>query len=260
MKPSPGERKRLMERVRKLLALSESPNENEAAFAAAKAKELLERYNLSISDLEVDDIVEKGYDTGRVRMATWLLNLAASVARGFDCDIYYTRGGGKRVGTDASATSRITFVGTDMDTEVAEYVFEYLRVTVERMTAEKVRNIEPPLLTGWFGNIASYRLKMRNSYMMGLVSALDRKIREFAEPAAGGCCPTHSASSPDEMQLVAVKERAIGEYMKRLKLRKGRRSSTSLLADGFNDGVNDGRGVSIKKGLRAKKNSAPLLT
>ena len=45
----------VLSKVRKLFELSNSPNENEAALAAAKARELLARYNLSIADLPTND-------------------------------------------------------------------------------------------------------------------------------------------------------------------------------------------------------------
>ena len=46
----------VVSKVRKLFELSNSANENEAALAAAKAREFLSRYNLSMADLPTDDM------------------------------------------------------------------------------------------------------------------------------------------------------------------------------------------------------------
>ena len=66
-------REQVVSKVRKLFELSNSSNENEAALAAAKARELLSRYNLSMADLPTDDIKtavsvrEASVGVGRVR-------------------------------------------------------------------------------------------------------------------------------------------------------------------------------------------------
>ena len=44
----------LLEKISKLLALTSSPNEHEAALAAEKAAELLAKHNLSVADLGQD--------------------------------------------------------------------------------------------------------------------------------------------------------------------------------------------------------------
>jgi hypothetical protein len=61
------ERERVYDKVRKLLALSKSPNEHEAALAAERAREILDRYQISLAEVdekEFTEIVEKGADSG----------------------------------------------------------------------------------------------------------------------------------------------------------------------------------------------------
>ena len=45
----------IVDKVRKLLRLAESPNANEAALAAAKAQELIDAHNLSAALLAYDE-------------------------------------------------------------------------------------------------------------------------------------------------------------------------------------------------------------
>jgi hypothetical protein len=48
----------VIDKINKLLALANSPNEHEAALAAQKASVLLTQYNLSLADLGKDDLTE----------------------------------------------------------------------------------------------------------------------------------------------------------------------------------------------------------
>jgi len=247
MNHSKTEHKNLLEKIRKLLALSESSNENEALLAAAKAKEMLERYNLSLADIESCEILEKNYDTGSSRMPGWLLQLSASVARGFNCEIYYKR----TVCGKSKLTASICFVGTDIDTEIAEYVFEYLRKTVESVTAKKMKELKMPKFAKLLRiNKASYLRRMRNSYRIGLVAALDEKIRRFAESGKGR--ETAKAGCAGSNAMTVSREGALQRYMNSLELSRGRRGKTSVLPDGYHDGLKDGKDISINKGLRSK--------
>jgi hypothetical protein len=253
MKSSNNEQKRLSEKIKKLLALSESSNENEALLAAAKAKEMLERYNLSLADIETCEIVEKNYDTGKSRMPGWLLQLGASVARGFNCDIYYRRKEGNGLHGTSKITTNICFVGTDLDTEIAEYVFEYLRKTVESVTAKKMKELKMPKFAQVLRiNRTSYLRKMRNSYRIGLVAALDEKIKCFAESGKGQDS-AGAADAGNGNAMTVSRGGALQRYMNSLELRRGRRGQTSVLPDGYHDGLKDGKDISINRGLRSKK-------
>lgn len=67
----------IKDKIRKLLALSKSSNENEAALAAKRAQELLEKYNLTIDKVtnEISEIlIEFGRET---KWKTILLNSCA---------------------------------------------------------------------------------------------------------------------------------------------------------------------------------------
>lgn len=72
---------KLVERIKKLLALSESSNENEAAIAAQKAQELLVLHNLELSDLsESDNEIKEVNIEESSKISNWKLSLADGVA------------------------------------------------------------------------------------------------------------------------------------------------------------------------------------
>ncbi len=60
----------IVNRIRKVLAYTGSPNENEAAVAVAKAQEMLARHNLTMADIGEDK------DLGITNQQFWLVNKA----------------------------------------------------------------------------------------------------------------------------------------------------------------------------------------
>jgi len=113
----------ILAKVQKLFELANSPNENEAALAAAKARELLARYNLSISDLEMDEAnsaltpIETSVRVGKA-VRNWVKGLLLHVSEGFECQHIIRR----RYGSGAV----LSFIGTPADAEVAAYTFQFL--------------------------------------------------------------------------------------------------------------------------------------
>src|SRR5208337_2121204 len=113
----------VLSKVRKLFELSNSPNENEAALAAAKARELLARYNLSIADLPTNDAnstlaaTEASVRVGKA-VRIWVKGLLIHVAEGFDCQHIIRR--------RHCSDTVLSFIGTPADAEVAIYTFRFL--------------------------------------------------------------------------------------------------------------------------------------
>lgn len=106
-------------RIQKLLALSESPNENESRVAMLKAQELLFKYKLSIQDIEdskydKDCIVKEVTDITFTK-AKWKGILAETIARNFYCSVYFLR----------VRTNRVVFIGKKEDVYVCRLVYNY---------------------------------------------------------------------------------------------------------------------------------------
>lgn len=80
--------KLLITKIKKLLALATSSNENEATIAAEKASLLLAQYNLSLADLGTDqkeEISETVIETTS-RTVTWKIILLSGIADANNCD------------------------------------------------------------------------------------------------------------------------------------------------------------------------------
>lgn len=113
------ENKKVIDKIRKLMALAENnPEENEAIAAALKAQKLMAEHGIELVDVkdapdESPEIIEARYDfnSGGHNMSKWKWRLAGIVAQNFRCKIY-------AVGREA-----IVFYGLESDVTIAQEVF-----------------------------------------------------------------------------------------------------------------------------------------
>lgn len=114
----------LLEKINKLLALANSPNENEAALAAEKATELLTKYNLTLADLglgEEEDVTAETVETTS-RYVTWKMLILAGIATANGCRAMRSKSNGN-----------MTLIGMQTNITVSQRLYEYLTKAVERL-------------------------------------------------------------------------------------------------------------------------------
>lgn len=118
----------------RLLKLAQSDNPHEAALAAAKAQEIIDRYKLTgiSQDSEIpggakaapeEEIrgFEDPLDAGAERLSRWKVTLASTLARANQARIY-------------TSGSAIKIVGRPSDVETIRYLYQYLVNEIERLT------------------------------------------------------------------------------------------------------------------------------
>lgn len=113
-----SDRQIIIDRIAKLLALSNSPNEHEAALAAERAQELLEKYNLSMEEIvpsNIGDIIN--IDGPEWENTYWESVFYNQLAKEYDCKAY-TSGGALKV------------VGHASDVEVFLQMWVWLKGTI----------------------------------------------------------------------------------------------------------------------------------
>lgn len=110
------------EKIRKLLALAESPNEHEAKSALLKARQLMAEYKLSEAELkDVEKQVVKDIRTDITcskRRNPWIVNLSGVIGENYCCKGYRNHARGTQ-------TQRIGFIGLEDDVEVCVEIFKY---------------------------------------------------------------------------------------------------------------------------------------
>ena len=122
---------KIVDKIQKLLALTESSNEHEAALAAEKAHELLAEHNLSMAQVESASKKEKlneqvGHTSATSKLgARWVRNLWLATARLYFCEYLYSRGNHK---------TYHTVIGSEANTTTACHMAEFFTQSVVKMS------------------------------------------------------------------------------------------------------------------------------
>lgn len=221
-------------KVKKLYELSTSSNENEAALAAAKARELLAKYNLSMADLPADrihsavEIIEQAVDTGRV-LRNWVKALIVHICQGFSCQHVIRR--------HRRSPPSLAFIGTPADARIAAYTFEFLYRALNRLADEntpRLKSVDP----------GRHSTALRYAYLEGAVKRIGERILE----------ETAAARAEEEeicTALVVAKEHLVDEYMRRTfhNLRRESSRCRVVSAGAFAQGYCDAETISLRPGL-----------
>ena len=240
--------KKVIDKIRKLLALAQSPNENEAAIAAAKAQELMAEYEFTEVDLIHREINEQKFDTGRLAIPKWKMDLARFIASAYGCRWYYNTGYcfDRGLPDELKSNGQITFYGPELDVEIALYVYEFCSKTVERMTVEYMKSTKTSKPN------TGQRVKERNSYQLGLARSLGKKIDDFA---GENRIKNETKSNQQGMtgkDLMIIKRDALKKYADSLSLKSGGGSKQTLSSEGYNQGQQDGKNIQIRTAVNGK--------
>lgn len=224
----------ILSKIQKLLRLSTSSNPNEAAVAAAKAQELLLKYNLSMTQVEgysaekAEPIGEEYQRFGQ-NVVNWKVTLSHHVARNNLC----------RVFTSGSA---LVWVGKSSNIQVARYLTDTMIADIERLGNEywngilKLRelNLAPPDLVFIHGRT------WKQGFYLGAIDTIKERLRASKQ---------HLMNADANMNALVVKEDdALAAYLKRFNLHAGA-SYRSTNNSGYSAGREAGGLVSFKTGV-----------
>ena len=209
--------------------MANSSNEFEAALAAAHAQRLLSEHNLGMADIESShkpDKADKIEMDAAKTMPKWVRHLSAGVCNAFDCQAIH------------NATKGIlTFIGVGEDAQVAAYTFTYLDRTVRKLCSAYMKRDVSDTITG------KNRELRRQSYYLGAVSTIATRLREQKV-----CTPVTPGA------LVPLKEALIKQTMNEIgKIRTMHSRRSYIHSDAYSKGQNDGRRVSIHKGVEQSR-------
>ena len=219
---------KVIEKIQKLLALSTSSNEHEAALAAAHAQRLLALHNLRMSDIDTAsppdqaDSIEVPAAFTLPKWAGWLAN---SVAISCSCRVIHVKG----------ARPHLVFIGVGQDVEVSSYTYQVLEMTIRRLAKSYLQgrdDLDNPTV----------RERVRRSYYLGAARAVTQTLARQAKetPATTGA-------------LVVVKDQLIERKMSEMgPIRKTQSRQSSVEHDAYHAGQSDGHAISMNKGLKGK--------
>ncbi|MEH1922231.1 DUF2786 domain-containing protein [Nostoc sp.] len=156
------ELEKIADKIRKLFALSQSPNEAEASAAAVKAQEMLTRHNLSIASLQdwTPQPLEEEVIRQFKRMTSWKFILLSGVCWGNYCCA---------IARHYHSGSKMIILGRKVNIVSTRIQFEYLEQTIERLAKQAV------------GDRA-----FRNAFKLGAANRLVNRILENREQQKNG--------------------------------------------------------------------------
>lgn len=129
-------REEAMAKVAKLLKLAKSDNPHEAAVAAGRAQEIMDRYRLQGAPIDLDGqpatpeevIGTQELDEFKTQgVSFWRGRLATVIAHGNQCDVF-----GREARTFGH--SALMIVGRPSDVATVRYLYAYLTKEIERLT------------------------------------------------------------------------------------------------------------------------------
>ncbi|MBC7963702.1 MAG: DUF2786 domain-containing protein [Steroidobacteraceae bacterium] len=220
----------VIEKIKKLLALSNSSNEHEAALAASHAQRLLAEHNLAMADIEMAQKPEKAdrIETAAAKtLPKWLRHLTAGVSSAFDCRAIHHPANGK-----------LTFIGVGADVQIAAYTFSYLDRSVRKLCSSYMKQHAADTVVG------RQRELMRQSYYLGAVSTINRMLaaQKQETPVTPGA-------------LVPIKEGLIKQAMGEIGNIRTMHSRKSYINSGaYAQGQTDGKQLGVRPGVEGGVN------
>jgi hypothetical protein len=214
----------IIQKIRKCLSLSKSPNANEAAAAMAKAQQLMAEYQVTMADIALSEVKEHTEGIGqRVNPTTAMHHLAGTIAKVFSCEIYYTQIGWSKGG--------VVFVGVEPSAEIAGYAWDVLRRKMEQARKEFLGGVSKRFKR-------SNRIARADQYCIGWVVGVRRACEKLV--------PATELPAIIEQYLSAKRDLVEKEA------RPARKPNTNSAAAEWdaNQGYQDGSQVDIQQGVK----------
>lgn len=195
-------------RVKKLLALSKSPNENEAASALRKANDLMADYKL-IAEQFSD--YTKAKVKGTKRFVRWRVVLANAVENLY-ATFHYTDHEGN-----------IVFIGEELDVFMSTEMYKYLVKTTDRMAKQNIRK--------------NAKYKYRQSYRAGIASRLYDRMYELGQQC--------SWRNPKELE---AQQKQIAEFVtKQVAIKTSKKKFEKANPTALSKGNNDANVINLSR-------------
>lgn len=127
------ERERILDKIKKCMAMAKSGNEHEAAAALRQARSLMESNGISDAEMLAICVSEQRSRAGAVETpARWETLLAGRIASVFGCRLLFVR--------EDWYTASWSFIGVAPSTDVAQYSFDVLLRQVKKARSEHIKS------------------------------------------------------------------------------------------------------------------------
>jgi predicted SprT family Zn-dependent metalloprotease len=227
--PSSEEEKRL-EKIRKLLNLASSSNENEASLAMNRVREIYARYNLEKSSMVSDEFYHAFIKTNRKRLHTYEQKIMSILVNHYMVEVIV---GSAFCPQEQTRLRTIELIGRKENVLMAEYVFDFLKTYIFAKGADKKKQE------------GKFPASMAKAYHLGLLTGFEEKLSQQIE----------LKENLDIKQSLAVfsKDPQIKAYVSKIHPRLVSVASQARLrsTDFFNTGRTEGKTLTIHRPLES---------
>ncbi|SFR07108.1 DUF2786 domain-containing protein [Desulfoscipio geothermicus] len=223
---------KLIEKIQKLLALSESSNRHEAELAMLKAQELLAKNKLSLKEVKefktFSSAIKENITKVTFTKAKWKAKLAKLIADNFGCYHYFK----------TRRTNTITFFGREEDITVCNIVLEYavdcINSAVKRLRYQYMRE-------------GCSTRGLENDYALGFIDGLHEKFEE-------------QKKRNQEWGLVLVKDKEVVDAYSQIKFKGTVKTNTYYqgYSEAYEKGYEDGEKFSISDKITERETEEPM--
>ncbi len=228
----------LLRKIKKLLALASSDNENEAMLAMERVKEICHKHNLQmLQEDQQDNLVYEIINTGKKRVENHQYKICSLLIEHFMVKVVYSNLYDPQT---LETHKTIELFGTPANVQMASYVYHFL--------SKKVLEL-------WQSYKCRERLanRYKRSYLIGLLEGLDEKLCLTKEVHSS----KENAPSTVARSLMVREEHRINEFIGQRypRLHSTRRKSGNIYSDAFYQGTNDGRNIEINRPIEKSPTS-----
>jgi hypothetical protein len=226
---------KIKDRIKKLFALSKSPNANEAAAALEMAQKLMDEYGLIKSEIPVLDVNEdEAPRAGGNIPPQYEINLAVSIAEAFGCKVLLNW---KLDIKKLVYRNTYKFIGIDYRPEVTSYIAIVLFRKLRRARAEYLKSL-------YRVRSRAAKIKRGDAFSRGWVSTVIQKLKAFSGTPEENVALEMYMKKYTNLEAVSGIDRGTIKKYEHLDWHKGRKA---------------GEGVEIRHGVEGRGAGARLL-
>lgn len=224
----------IKDRITKLLAMAASTNENEAALAMGMAQNLMDKHNLSMAELTVEEagseeaVIKDGeslFTAGRI--TSWKELLAGHLAQANACRlIKWTHQGRKLGGVRGSS---INIYGRPSDIAIVRFLLAYAVTQLSRFAPKGMGH------------------EYSNSWYLGAVRGIKEKLDASKKE-------TYKDASKYALIKLDNRSKAVDLFVEQdcPKLKKGAAVKCNIHSGAYNQGYEKGRNMDLNQQSRLK--------
>lgn len=237
---------KIKEKIEKLLNLSMSDNEHEAALALERAIKLMNENNITKDEIYKQNFINKDFEINYRRVPDWLVKLYSSMAEISGCIFTWRNGWSYHLDIEKAKGS---FTGRQRDVENAVYLAEFLKREIEKKLKKYKAEIDEVYTE-------KYKRILLKSYKVGIIHTVSKKLLTrqdefFSEQVTGTdlVCIDRQSRIKDSMAFL---EELFG------KKPKDHKSQAQYESRGLKDGVNAGDDLELNQAV-AKQDEIKMI-